>query len=112
MLNRWKVLRGRHSCSARGYFGLYYAKGTTVEALPGTLGIMVFDTWRHAADFMGRNRTIIMVKAIGQGKNCPLVSGWTDEFDLKRFYAKEQRFVAKIKPPLGTICYPAVEVLG
>ena len=105
---RYKVLRDRSSCYACGDFRLEYLKGTTVKAIPGTLGIMVFDTYENADVFATYKHHIVKVKPIGRGKKRPSICTWTGTIDLNYFYEDKNK---GIHSPPGTICYPAVEVL-
>ena len=105
---RWKVVKSRYSCCARGKFALHYVKGV-IKAVPNTLGIMVFDTFENACLFNSNRFSIITVKSIGRGKKRPTISAQTGIKGINGFYAKDRR--TTIRAPRGTICYPAVEVL-
>lgn len=129
---RYKVVmtEDRSSVFARDRFTLTYEKGKVVEAEKGTLGIMVFDTLSNAKAFQSwcsRNSsltTILRVRPMGKGKKPVSISECVKADSFISFYsiAKKQGgfpligqilrdFHYTISPPMGTICYKAVEVL-
>jgi len=104
----------RVSAFARGNYSLDYRKGTTVTAVQNTLGIAVFKTRKQADRFMMVSVPVlpfqrIRVRPIGRGKNVEFVCRSIDESDLDIFYSGEDGII--MKPPPGTMFYPAVEVL-
>jgi hypothetical protein len=128
---RYKVVTyGRESCVvAHGsMYCLKYKKGTIVKAVPGTFGIMVFSTKRRANEFR-QGYQILKVRAIGRRRKIYRFSQFSRDqakdttILFKKFYkiyhSKKRRKCwwtffrnFKIIPvPLGTECYPAVEVL-
>jgi len=102
----------RCSVLAGGNYRLDYSKNSIVRAREGTFGIAVFKTRKQADTFhKGRfNEKIIRVRPVGRGKAVKLVCGNQSEFELDNFYNKRLMSLT-ILPPLGTIFYPAVEVL-
>ena len=111
---RYKILsRYRYSFFAEGDYSLHYPKDETVKALPGTLGIMVFDTFANAVAFRGtvyKECPIVKVKPIGRGKKQPEICAFISQDRINDFY--QLKFDFTVEPsPIGTICYPAVEVL-
>ena len=101
----------RHSAFASGKYNLDYSKNSVVKARKGTFGIAVFETRYQAESFQERlPYKIIRVRPVGRGKAVKLVCGNQSEFELDNFYNKRLMSLT-ILPPLGTIFYPAVEVL-
>ena len=90
-----------------------YLKGKIVKAKSGSLGLFTFDTKKHAKEFANDSMMIwliLKVKSIGRGRKPKKISTIYTEDNLNMFYANDTfRFTEK--PPPGTICYPAVEVL-
>lgn len=92
-----------------------YTKGKTIHALKSTLGIFVFRTRYQAVKFVWDYGIqsivkILHVRPIGRGKVPKDIARTGTNHDLIiAFYSGFN--VNIINPPLGTICYPAVEVL-
>ena len=128
---RYKVVSSkdnRSSCSLApdgNEYIKYYRKGETVKANKGTLGIFVFKTKKQANNFIKNRRDnegsyfILKVKSIGKGESpkfvcgCPLLLMliWDTSKYLNQFYKYGEKSNLQMKPPEGTICYPAVKVL-
>ena len=111
------VINGGERCSAfaKGIYNLFYPKGTTVTAREESLGVAVFKTKRQAKTFIeGARRDlplkIIRVRPVGRGKIVDNIAAAGGSYTLKLFY-RESGYLYKVKPPLGTVFYPAVEVL-
>jgi len=105
----------RLSTSAKGLYCIVYNKGTTVEKLPNTLGIMVFKDRQQAQRFMLLNLTpsfymILRVKTFTRGVVPKKISLKISSYYLDMFYKKSWK-MAIMSPPRGTICYDKVEVL-
>ncbi len=105
----------RFSTAAKDLYRIVYDKGTIVEALPNTLGIMVFKTRWQAYRFMKLNLTpslymILRVKTFKRGVVPKRISLKISSDYLDIFYKKSWRR-AVMSPPRGTICYHKVEVL-
>ena len=116
---RYKVVKKktRMSCMVNGNskYALQYLPETIVTAKEGTLGIMTFTSKYRAELFMtigfnGYDFECIKVEAIGRG-TCPHeIANHTDTDSLEYFYDNPgTTWVGK--PPLDTMCYPAVKVL-
>ena len=110
----------RNSLYAEGSYNLLYPKGAIVRARENTLGVAVFQTRQDALDFCSHrdfisSNMIIRVCPIGRGKNVNYVSRSTQYHNLDIFYAHVKgdtlEFGDTMRPPFGTIFYPAVEVL-
>ena len=94
MVTRYKIVRDRHSVWSGGKYQKYYAAGTTVSAVPNTLGLACFKTKRQAEATMKRwgftgslHFKIIRIKTIGRGTVPKVMSmGQFYETDLDRFY--------------------------
>lgn len=123
----WKVVRriDRSSCTVGGKYRKFYHKDAIVEAGPGTLGLMLFDTKADALSFAGASlgsSLILEVQPIGKGKRPRKICWDQEEYRMDNYYAYKRlsffgRRNAKIHirtayPPEGTICYPAVKVLS
>jgi hypothetical protein len=97
------------------YLKLTYPKGEIIKAKKTTLGIFVFDKRKNARDFalgycpMGV--FCLKVKPIGKGKRPKSILRAAQHTDTLREYKFREANERHISPPLGTICYPAVEVL-
>ena len=102
----------RYSVLAGGNYRLDYSENSIVRAREGTLGVAVFKTRKQADAFhKGRpNQEIICVRPVGRGKTVKSVCGNQSEIELDNFYDKRLMSLT-ILPPLGSIFYPAVEVL-
>ena len=111
---RYKLTRpNRSSCTIHGKspFCQKYLKGKIITADPQTLGIFTFKTKKEAMFFRWFSTWLILkVQPIGRGTVPKLISHNTDKRSLIRFF-KELSGRIRIKPPKGTICYPAVKVL-
>lgn len=103
------------------HFGEYckkYTNNSTVHAVSGSLGIMVFHTKEHAVDFVSVLGTLSDYKVkrvlpIGKGKTPKFIRDInfaTVPSDLTKIYPT--KFLVTSIPPAGTICYPAVKVIG
>ena len=119
---KFKVVRvegngRRRSVYAEGGYCLDYPKGEIIFAKKDTLGVSVFQTRRDATKFFSSRfkffgLEIIRVRPIGRGKIVDVISRFTRHPSLNRFYSRRERlFVDVMRPPPGTIFYPAVEVL-
>ena len=107
----------RHSAFTRGNYSLDYPENSIVRARKGTLGVAVFKTRIQAERFLTSATRcvliIIRVYPVGRGKNVKFVCDYPMELTLNNFYNKEEgeHLYIPMKPPPGTIFYPAVEVL-
>lgn len=108
----------RYSCIVDGGpYRLEYPEDTIVTAPKETLGIMTFETREQAEDFMASGQRILKVRAIGKGKRPNrLIHYFAMTTMTKLLYKFELSYARHVSngstiPPLGTICYPAVEVL-
>ena len=129
---RYKVVKhmqgGRFSVTVwrDSRYCLKYPKGVVVEALENTLGIMTFNTFRNAQEFMTWNLSgnhdysIIKVNGIGRGRKIKLVLWTPVDTDIDELGEKIKKvgWKASLKSwlsgrisPAGTICYKAIEVL-
>ena len=114
--HRWKVIKKDTRTSIiinkRSPFCLTYLPDTIVTAPKGTIGIMTFET-KGDADWWWKNRhsdyLIIKVIPIGRGHRPKLISSDVLTRLLRLFYKKGE--CRNMKPPVGTICYPAVQVI-
>ncbi len=121
----WKVTDiNRNSIFAKDEYRLSYQKDTIVKALPGTLGIMLFDTEHNANAFAGCRAhllssgitipseppKIIRVESIGVEFIPSLIATSASAGELDCYYRNDPP-IYFIKPPRGTVCYPAVKVL-
>lgn len=125
--------------SSETHFVKYYYKDTIVEASPNTLGIFCFDSISNAENFIeyysinfyATTTSILKVKPIGRKKVPKFIAVTGD--NSKEFYSildnikrkKTHNFTNDLiigncakynnieykKPPVGTVCYPAVKVL-
>ena len=100
-------------------FSLEYIEGKTVNALPGSIGIAVFDTIQNAKDFINVDTTakILKVKAMGEERAlkevafiCSMDDGIRCDNIIKHFLAGDREHGRT--PPRGSIFYPAVKVLN
>lgn len=111
---RYKVIqKDRTSCviHPKSRFCHKYLKGKTITANPETLGIFTFKTKGEARNFIWHHTWLILrVEPIGKGETPKLISHNTDQRSLIRFF-KNLTSMIRMKPPKGTICYPAVKVL-
>jgi len=108
----------RHSAFTRGNYNLDYPENSIVRAREGTLGVAVFKTRRQAEMFLtGRRKLVVLriirVYPVGRGRNVKFVCDYPMESALDNFYNAEEdeRLYIPMKPPPGTIFYPAVEVI-
>ena len=116
---RYKITRYDRSMYAEGIYCKMYEKETIVNAVPGTFGIMTFDTFLNASEFLGEKKgKIIKVRPIGRGKRIKFISAGQYEGAIRRFYEDQfyknsfPQFSSNLSPvPKGTICYQSVEVL-
>lgn len=114
---RFKVVKAasRYSCMVHGStkYALKYDPETAVYALPETLGVMCFDTYKNAYKlirqhwYYGENCMIIKVIPMGRGRRPKSIGSPTR---LKEYY-EEDHWYRSLIPPDGTICYPAVYVV-
>ena len=106
----------RLSVFVQGKYELEYPKYAIVVAKKETLGIAVFRTMREAYRFINLSKLslqrckIIHVYPHGRGKTGKIICGTQLESELDNFY-KNKKLTCVNKAPLGTIFYPAVEVL-
>ena len=118
MIIRFKVVQEdtRLSAFAQGKFQHRYDKNIVVE--PGHLGVMVFDTRRHAEQFIGIARgrelfKIIKVKVYGKARKPKWISAQFNLESVLNFY-REHIWLNKLRrhlkmfPPKGTLCYKKV----
>jgi len=100
---------------------LKYSKGI-VRAVPGSFGIMVFEHKKQAKKFMVDQEIILKVRPIGKCRQPKYLSslGYDVTKGFNEFYAFYKRnyktkywmnVILTIYAPIGTECYPAVEVL-
>ena len=89
----YKLVTGsRKSAIVGEEFELYYAKGTTVEKIPETVGIMVFNTKQNARDFAKDTMykfsgyKILKVKGIGKGRKPIRICPYIVAYKLNDFY--------------------------
>lgn len=119
----------RGSCYAGGPHYLKYIKGTKVQAIKDSLGIMVFKTRRDAEEFASwhsKAAGIIRVKCSGRGRVPKVISSSQVGRNIQRFYEKLKKYGLPVnrlfiegslriggmqEAPRGTICYQEVEVL-
>ena len=108
----------RESVYAGDSFCLTYYQGAIVEALEGTLGVMVFESYANAKEFGDLHKKkpggyyILQVRGIGKPSVPEEISGWTTGYDLKQWYQyPEERDKSSSAPPPGTVCFQSVEVL-
>lgn len=94
-------------------YRLIYDKGTNVYARTDTLGVMTFESRKHAEYFMENEglapNKIKRVLPIGRGKRPEFIA----LSNIKYFYQEIQVIYDtnnRIAPPAGTICYPGVFV--
>ena len=113
------------SCIIKGKYSECYKIGKTVTAREGTLGIFCFKTRELAKSFVHNNwgslmnnpnpTSILKVKPIGAGvvpkSICRIHNPWRHALKLIAFYEKGESCARTNGVPIGTICYPAVEVL-
>jgi len=112
------VYRGKRcSIYARGNYRLIYSKGRVVRARKGTLGVAVFETRYQAENFCNSDpHNIIRVVPIGRGRTVDTISRDLDPSSFNDFYVCMKKGyytfdVETMKPPSGTVFYPAVKVL-
>lgn len=96
-----------------------YRKGTRIEAVPGSVGILCFDSREDARRFIEGywsqdliRSPVKIVKVKGFSKiTTPfrLASGCSDLGQMRKLRRKEA--VLNMNPPSGTIAFKAVEVL-
>jgi len=107
----------RCSLYARGNYRLIYSEGTIVRARKGTLGVAVFETRKQAVDCHDSNfHKIIRVVPIGRGRTVDTISRDLNPSSFNDFYVCMKKGyytfdVETMKPPSGTVFYPAVKVL-
>jgi len=112
---RYKVVQSsnRNSSHATGRYKRIYTENSIVNSEPGSLGIMCFDTRKHAVDWLdGKTEyMIIRVKTFGRGKRFKNIS-WSPSQCAINGFLEHRRSIAFVRiPPKGTICYPTVRVL-
>ena len=110
-----QTLEAHPECKA--YFPTY-AKGSTITAVLGSVGILCFDSVLHCHDFMAKEdianySTIIKVRLIGRvNKNVRLVKGaGTHPMTIINIHESGNDPFEFMNPPTGSIAVPAVEVL-
>lgn len=121
---RWKAVHKfyRQSWSIRFKpFIKIYTKGTIVEAIPGSPGILCFKTKKRAIEFVKQHSDslhyyeIIKVKTIGKGKIVrKLLSQHNELTFLTLLKLLEDDCIPDefvFQAPNGTYGYPSVEVL-
>ena len=122
---KFKVVRTigeqRISVYAQGSYNLYYPKDAIVRAREGTLGVAVFGRKIEAERFCSRCSgtdifEIVRVLPIGRGKTVKNLSRSQSMYMLDIFYGSKEinrscYHLTLMEPPLGTMFYPAVEVL-
>jgi len=108
----------RFSAYARGTYRLNYLKDSVVRAREGTLGVAVFRRRSEAEMFCYKTSfNIIRVLPVGRGRTVEMVSQSTYMLDIFYSAIGEHHGIPRgsnlilMKPPRGTIFYPAVEVL-
>lgn len=113
---KWKVTHySRQSLFALGRYNLIYRENTIVRAVPGSIGIMLFDTYMNARMYAARywdNYEILQVETFGEGIRPDYIAGTSHEPGLDSFY-KTGDYSSKNRrvPPIGTICYMKIRVL-
>lgn len=123
MAIKWKVVfeKSRKSMYARGTFALTYNKDTIVEAIKGSLGIMVFKTRWQAERFaetqylddnpMRESFMVVRVRTFSRGVVPKKISCRIDAYNIALFYNYPYDGYS-VDPPMGTICYDKVEVIN
>lgn len=110
---------GSASIPANSKFYLKYRKSTTVKALKGSLGIMVFPNNELAKRFLNitpQNGRIKRVLALGKKTVPRWVSRWTIKAEsIERFnkipLEESAHSIECTQAPVGTECYPKVIVV-
>jgi len=106
----------RRSFIAGGKYSLYYPVGKYVEAVRGTLGIMCFNSERHAKMFSGddiKHYLMIKLEPLSEVFISVKIQLGANESDLDHFYAKscEHQYFSGYHPPSGTVTCMRVRVL-
>jgi len=108
----------RISAFAQGKYQQDYRAHTTVEAFPGSLGILVFDTYRNASNFLKTwgesDLAIIEVEPAGneKGRRIKVLSASQRENMLDLFYGGHSEETRRpLDAPKGTIAYKKVKVI-
>ena len=113
-----------NSCSiySKGKYNLHYTKGKTVEAVSGSLGIMVFDSMSNVHSFLkyqiltdsklkeSIHQRVLVYKVIGIGKGYipKQISYYQNEDELNKYYTNTPQYMS---PPTGNICFQKVRVI-
>jgi len=112
------VKNNRTSILTQGKYKLTYNKGEIVNSVPGSLGIMVFDSKMDADRYLNTKRILIKVRPIGERKVPLYVCENPSKYEnrLENYYKKGKDKQSTYEsgmylPPSGTSCYPSVEVL-
>jgi len=109
-----------HSVYAKGEYCLEYARGKITHAPKETWGISVFETERDAQKFIvyyglySRQMEVVKVKTFGRGIRRKCIANPDDYSIIKRWWdykRKRPKDIDWVRLPLGTVFYPAVEVL-
>ena len=103
--------------SCKPYFPTYI-KGATITAVPGSVGILCFESEKHCHNFMFKEDitdccSIIKVRLIGRiNKNVRLVFGaGSHPMHILNIQKEGNDPLYFMNPPTGSIAVPAVEVL-
>jgi hypothetical protein len=115
----YKITFRNHSLFTIGKYCLKYKEGEITRALPGTLGIMCFDSLERARAYLswacGTLASAYRIhKVVGYNKNNSLVSQsiYITEEKLNDFYKHKFNPYLEMQPPnTGTVCFYSVKVL-
>ena len=109
----------RTSCVVSGKYILQYPLGETVSAVKGSLGIMIFDTYAHASDFVHKVSPntwwILLVTYDARTATRPKgICGCFGEYNFNLYYNKRCRSLdtSDFHPPPGTLACPKIKVIG
>ena len=95
-------------------YKLRYEVGKIVTCIPGTLGIFCFKTLKDLYNMLShcilRDDIMCKVKGINRMKTPRHISSGS-EAAMDNFYSPNYSF-SPHKPPEGTVCYGAVDILG
>ena len=129
-----------NSCSiySKGKYNLHYTKGKTVEAVSGSLGIMVFDSMSNVHSFLkyqiltdsklkeSIHQRVLVYKVIGIGKKPTpeYISSYITEDKINEYYINKNNknltvlrsqvnlSTKQFTPTLpGTVCFKKVQVI-
>lgn len=118
MKDKYKVVKRRSRMSAmingNSKYALQYKDGHTVYADENTMGVLVFNTFKAAGDFVNgwsseKDLIILRVKPLGRGKSITWVAEDVTTTAMDRFYADKYEFVGDA--PDNTMAYPGVYVI-